>query len=219
MTPSPEDPIRVVVADDHALIREGVRALLGSLPDMDLVGEAATGREAVEIVDATRPDVVLMDLHMPDGDGITATRVIVETHPGIAVLVVSMLDDDASILAALRAGAHGYVLKGAEPDELHRAITGVARGEAIFGPGIARQVLDVFSAGAPAPAPLFPELTSREREVLDHVARGSNNPAIARALYLSPRTVANHVSNVLAKLHATDRTDLAIRARNAGLGQ
>lgn len=219
MTPSPDAPIRVVVADDHALIREGVRALLGSLPDMELVGEAASGREAVEVVTAARPDVVLMDLNMPDGDGITATRAIVAADVGAAVLVVSMLDDDASILAALRAGAQGYVLKGAEPDELRRAIAGVASGEALFGPGIARQVLGLFSQPPPAPTPLFPELTDREREVLDHVARGESNPTIARELRLSPRTVANHVSNVLNKLHATDRTDVAIRARNAGLGQ
>ena len=213
MTPSPDEPVRVVVADDHALIREGVRALLGSLPDMALVGEAASGREAIEVAASTRPDVVLMDLNMPDGDGITATRGIVETNTDVAVLVVSMLDDDASILAALRAGARGYVLKGAEPDELRRAIVGVVKGEAIFGPGIAQQVLGLFAG------PVFPELTGREREVLDHVARGSTNATIGRALHLSPKTVANHVSSVLSKLHATDRTDVAIRARNAGLGQ
>lgn len=218
MSPPPDPIIRVVVADDHALIREGVRALLESLPDMELVGEAASGREAVEVVTAARPDVVLMDLHMPDGDGITATRAIVAADLGTAVLVVSMLDDDASILAALRAGAQGYVLKGSEPSELRRAIAGVARGEALFGPGVARQVLALFAGPAPEPEPVFPELTDREREVLDHVARGASNATIARALNLSPRTVANHVSNVLTKLHATDRTDVAIRARNAGLG-
>lgn len=219
MTPSPDEPVRVVVADDHALIREGVRALLGSLPDMALVGEAASGQEAIEVAASTRPDVVLMDLNMPDGDGITATRAIVETNPDVAVLVVSMLDDDASILAALRAGARGYVLKGAEPDELRRAIVGVVKGEAIFGPGIAQQVLGLFAGPLPSPGPVFPELTGREREVLDHVARGSTNATIGRALHLSPKTVANHVSSVLSKLHATDRTDVAIRARNAGLGQ
>ncbi|CAN5543651.1 response regulator transcription factor [soil metagenome] len=219
MTDSREGPIRVVVADDHARIREGVRALLGSLSDVELVGEAATGREAVALVAAERPDVVLMDLHMPDGDGIAATRAIAGSGSATAVLVVSMLDDDASVFAALRAGAQGYVLKGAAPDELRRAIIGVAAGEAIFGPGIAQRVLALFSAGMrPEPAKVFPDLTDREREVLDHVARGSTNPVIARSLSLSPRTVANHVSNILSKLHATDRTDVAIRARNAGLG-
>lgn len=214
----PDEPVRVVVADDHALIREGIRALLGSLPDLDLVGEAADGREAVEVVTATSADVVLMDLHMPDVDGIEATRSIRAAGLPTAVLVVSMLDDDASLLAALRAGAQGYVLKGADPDELRRAITGVANGEAVFGPGVAQQALALFADTPVAPPTPFPELTDREHEILDHVARGSTNATIAQELHISPRTVANHVSNVLTKLHATDRTDAAIRARNAGLG-
>jgi DNA-binding NarL/FixJ family response regulator len=208
-----------VVVDDHALIREGVRALISSIDGMDLVGEAPNGDEALAVVGDTRADVVLMDLHMPGTDGITATREISNAFPATAVLVVSMLDDDASVFAAMRAGARGFVLKGAAPDELRRAITGVANGEAIFGPGIAERVLDLLMRPSAAEAdPVFPELTEREREVLDHVARGETNPVIARALYLSPRTVANHVSNILAKLHATDRTDIALRARNAGLG-
>ena len=214
-----ERPTRVVVVDDHALIREGVRALLGSLAHIELVGEAADGDEAVAVVEAVQPDVVLMDLHMPGTDGITATRTIVRRHPGVAVLVVSMLDDDASVFAAVRAGARGYVLKGADREELTRAITAVAGGDALFGPGIAERVLGLFSTPpAPTEAP-FPELTEREREILDHVAQGRSNGAIAAALYLSPRTVANHVSNILSKLHATDRTDVAIRAREAGLGR
>ncbi len=219
----PPAPVRVVVADDHALIREGMRALLGTIAEMELVGEAADGAAAVAVVDELRPDVVLMDLHMPGVDGITATRRITAAHPGTAVLVVSMLDDDASLFAAMRAGARGYVLKGAEPDELRRAIVGVASGDAIFGPGIAARVLDLFrrgtAGGTSAQPPPFPELTEREREVLDHVARGRTNPVIARHLGVSPRTVANHVSNILGKLHATDRTDIALRARDAGLGR
>ncbi len=220
-------PIRVVVADDHSLIREGVRALLGSVPDMELVGEAANGREAVAVVARTGPDVVLMDLHMPEVDGVAATRTIAAEHPAVAVLVVSMLDDDASVFAALRAGARGYVLKGAEPDELQRAVRAVASGDAIFGPGIAERVLTMFRSPLPtasdpvvtAGVGAFPELTEREREILDHLARGRSNAAIAGALYLSPRTVANHVSSILGKLHAADRTVAAIRARDAGLGQ
>ena len=216
---TPNKNVRVVVVDDHALIREGVRALIGSIDGMDLVGEAANGDEALAVVRETRPDVVLMDLHMPGTDGITATREISTAFPATSVLVVSMLDDDASVFAAMQAGARGFVLKGADPDELRRSIAGVANGEAIFGPGIAERVLDLLTRPTSAEADaVFPELTAREREVLDHVARGETNPVIACALYLSPRTVANHVSNILTKLHATDRTDVALRARDAGLG-
>lgn len=216
---TPREPIRVVVVDDHALIREGVRALIASIDGMELVGEAADGDEALAVVRETGADVVLMDLHMPGTDGITATRAISAAYPDAAVLVVSMLDDDASVFAAMRAGARGFVLKGADPDELRRAISGVANGEAIFGPGVAERVLDLFMRPSSTEAtPVFPELTDREREVLDRVARGETNPVIARALYLSPRTVANHVSNILSKLHATDRTDIALRARKAGFG-
>ncbi len=212
-------PIRVVVVDDHALIREGVRALLGSIDGMDLVGEAANGADALAVVLETRAEVVLMDLHMPGSDGVSATRAIRTACPAASVLVVSMLDDDASVFAAMRAGARGFVLKGADPDELRRAIIGVANGEAIFGPGIAERVLDLLTRPTVAMVhSAFPELTEREREVLDHVARGETNPTIARSLYLSPRTVANHVSNILSKLHATDRTDIALRARDAGFG-
>ena len=210
-------PIRVLVVDDHALVREGVRALIASLPELDFAGEAADGQQAIERARVTRPDVVLMDLHMPVLDGISATRAIVSENSAVAVLVVSMLDDDASVFAALRAGARGYVLKGAETDQLRRAIVSVASGDVIFGPGIAARVLDLFARPEPVPQP-FPGLTEREREILDHVARGETNGVIARSLFISPRTVANNVSNILTKLHATDRTDIALRARHAGLG-
>lgn len=217
--------VRVIVADDHVLIRDGIRALLDSTPGIDLVGEASDGQAAVTAAAELRPDVVLMDLHMPVLDGISATRAITAAHPDVRVLVVSMLDDDASIFAAIRAGARGYVLKGAERDELTRAIVSVAEGDVLFSPGIARRVLALLTLAEPPPdsiSPLsrpFPELTEREHEVLDHLARGLNNHAIARELVVSPKTVANHVSNILTKLHATDRTDVAIRARNAGLGR
>ena len=209
--------IRVLVVDDHALVREGVRALITSVPEMEFAGEAADGRQAIERAREARPDVVLMDLHMPVLDGISATRTIVSDNRDVAVLVVSMLDDDASVFAALRAGARGYVLKGAETDELRRAIVSVASGGVIFGPGVAARVLDLFARPERVTAP-FPDLTEREREILDHVARGETNGVIARNLHISPRTVANNVSNILTKLHATDRTDIAIRARQAGLG-
>jgi DNA-binding NarL/FixJ family response regulator len=189
------------------------------------VGEATDGHAAIAAAAELQPDVVLMDLHMPNLDGISATRAITAANPEIKVLVVSMLDDDASIFAAVRAGARGYVLKGAERDELTRAIASVAEGDVLFSPGIAQRVLALFANAEPPterslPAALpFPQLTDREREVLDHLASGLNNHAIGRALFVSPRTAANHVSNILTKLHATDRTDIAIRARNAGLGQ
>jgi len=211
--------IRVMVVDDHALIREGAKAFLGSVIDMEHVGEAADGREAVTVALACRPDVVLMDLHLPDVDGIAATRAICHAVPTAAVLVVSMLDDDTNVFAALRAGARGYVLKGAAPNELERAIRGVATGDAVFGPGIADRVLHTFTAPPPTPPMPFPELTDREREVLDQLAAGKSNGDIARTLLLSPRTVANHVSNILTKLQATDRTQAALRARDAGLGE
>jgi DNA-binding NarL/FixJ family response regulator len=213
-----DGPIRVMVVDDHALIREGAKAFLGSVTDMVHAGEAADGREAVAVAIETQPHVVLMDLHLPGVDGIAATRAIREAVPTAAVLVVSMLDDDTSVFAALRAGARGYVLKGAAPDELERAIRSVANGDAVFGPGIAERVLHTFTAPAAVAAAPFPELTDREREVLDHLAAGRSNGAIARQLVLSPRTVANHVSNILTKLQATDRTQAALRARDAGLG-
>ncbi|MCU0310955.1 MAG: response regulator transcription factor [Acidimicrobiales bacterium] len=213
-------PIRVMVVDDHALIREGARALIGTLPGLEHVGDASTGGDAVALAATLEPDVVLMDLGLPDLDGVAATAAITTTNPRIAVLVVSMLDDDASVFAAMRAGARGYVLKGAEPGELDHAIRSVARGDAIFGAGIAERVLSLLTDEArPAAAAPFSELTDRELQVLDHLASGATNPQIAGALHLSPRTVANHVSNILNKLHATDRTDAALRARDAGLGQ
>jgi DNA-binding NarL/FixJ family response regulator len=213
-------PIKVMVVDDHALIREGARALIGTLPELEHVGDASTGAEAIALAAALAPDVVLMDLGLPDIDGAAATKAITTATPHVAVLVVSMLDDDASVFAAMRAGARGYILKGAEPGELHHAIRSVANGDAIFGAGIAERVLSLLTGKTPPVAAVpFPELTDREREVLTHIAGGATNPQIAKALHLSPRTVANHVSNILNKLHATDRTDAALRARDAGLGR
>ncbi len=210
--------VRIVVADDHPIVREGARALIESIDGLEFLGEAANGAEAISVAAVMSPDVVLMDLHMPVVDGIEATRVIT-TSSRIAVLVVSMLDDDASVFAAMQAGARGYVLKGAAPEDLERAIRAVDRGDAVFGAGIAQRILGTL-ATAPRmdPEMMFPELTDREREILDHVARGEANGTIAHALSLSPRTVANHVSNVLNKLQAVDRAQAIIRAREAGLG-
>ncbi len=210
--------VRIVVADDHPIVREGARALIESIDGLEFLGEAANGAEAISIAAEMSPDVVLMDLHMPVVDGIEATRVIT-TSSSIAVLVISMLDDDASVFAAMQAGARGYVLKGAAPEDLERAIRAVDRGDAVFGAGIAQRILGAL-ATAPRinPEVVFPELTDREREILDHVARGEANGTIAHVLSLSPRTVANHVSNVLNKLQAVDRAQVIIRAREAGLG-
>lgn len=211
--------LRIVVADDHSLIREGARALIESIDGFELVGQAATGAEAIAVVATTSPDVVLMDVHMPVVNGIEATRAIAAASPQTVVLVVSMLDDDATVFSAMQAGARGYVLKGADPVDLERAIHAVARGDAVFGAGVAQRILGVLAAPPPPdPEVVFPQLTDREREVLDHVARGEPNGTIAQALSLSPRTVANHVSNVLNKLQAADRSQAMIRAREAGLG-
>lgn len=220
MTFSPEHPIRVVIADDHALIRAGVGALLGSFDNTELVGEAADGDEVLRVVAETLPDVVIMDIHMPGRDGISATRQIAADHPDVAVVVVSMLEDDASVFAAMRAGARGYLVKGDDPDELRRSIEAVANGSVVFGPTMATRVQALFQAPERArPDEAFPELTDREREVLSHLAEGKSNGVIASELFLSPRTVANHVSSILFKLHATDRTEVALRARRAGLGE
>lgn len=212
------DPLRVLITDDHPLFRDGMHGLLDSVPDTEVVGEAATGEEAVELAKSLLPDVILMDIKMPGKNGIEATREIVSTNPNAGVLVVTMLEDDDSVFAAMRAGALGYVLKGAEQEETLRAIRAVANGEAIFGPGIARRVMGFFSRKEPSPRS-FPELSEREHEVLELVARGRTNVEIAGDLFLSLKTVQNHVSNVFRKLRVADRAGAVIRAREAGLGR
>ncbi len=211
--------IRIVVADDHALFRGGLDALFLSVPDTEVVGEAATGEEAVARAADLQPDVVLMDIQMPGINGIEATRTIVRDSPHIGVIVVTMFEDDDSVFAAMRAGARGYVLKGADQDEILKVIRAVAAGEAHFGPEIARRLMGFFSAPRPNPVEAFPELTAREREVLDLIAAGKNNQEIARHLYLSPKTVRNHISNIFTKLQVADRAQAIVRAREAGLGE
>ncbi len=210
--------IRIVVADDHPIVRDGLRALLDSLPSMQLVGEAATGREAVRLAVRERPDVLIMDLHMPELDGVAATTEITRAAPEVAVLVLTMFDNDESVFAAMRAGARGYLVKGATQGEIIRAVTAVAAGEAIFGPAVARRLLKHF-ARPPAPAAVFPQLTQREREVLDLVAAGLSNTGIADRLGLSTKTINNHTSTIFAKLHVTGRPEAIVRARDAGLGR
>lgn len=211
-----DTPIRVVLADDHPVVRAGLSALLGSMPDIEVVGVAADGRAAIKEVVLHRPDVAMLDLGMPELDGFAATREIVRALPGVAVLILTMFDDDDSVFAAMRAGASGYVVKGAEQDELARAIRAVAAGEAIFSPGVAQRVLKFLTA-PPVPADPFPELTPREREILGLLADAQPNAAIARRLGLSPKTVANHLSSIFTKLQVADRATAILRAREAGL--
>jgi DNA-binding NarL/FixJ family response regulator len=210
---------RILLADDHPIFRDGLRALLSSLDGIDVVGEAATGKEAVTDAESLQPDVVIMDLHMPDLNGIEATRRILRDSPHIGVLVLTMYEDDDSVFAAMRAGARGYLLKGAAQKEVVRAVEAVASGEAIFGPAIARRIAEYLSAERTGTPHVFPALTGREREVLDLIARGLANPAIATQLSLSQKTIRNHVSNIFAKLQVADRAQAIIRARDAGLGR
>lgn len=209
--------MRILIADDHALVRKGLRAVLRTVPEFEVVGEAATGGEAVELATELQPDVVLMDLQMPGG-GIPSTREIVATSPHMRVLVVTLFEDDESVFTALRAGARGYVLKDADEEEIVRAIRAVGRGEAIFSPAVATRVLAYFAAPRhAAPPQVFPTLTDREREVLHLIARGASNATIARELSLSPKTVGNYVSNVFGKLQVADRAEAIVCAREAGL--
>ena len=212
--------IRILVVDDHPAFRSGLRFLLGQFDDLEVVGEAENGRRGVELTADLLPDVVLMDLAMPELTGIEATRQITEAHPSVRVLVLTMSEDDESVFTALRAGASGYLLKGAGEDDIERAVRAVAQGEAIFGASIAKRIMGYFNAPRPvAPAAVpFPTLSEREREVLNLVADGKTNPEIARTLYLSPKTVRNHVSNVFTKLQVADRAHAIARARDAGLG-
>lgn len=210
--------LRLLIADDHPLFRKGLRTLLEAVPDFTLVGEAETGPRASELAVELQPDVVLMDLQMPGGSGIEATRAIVATSPTTKVLVVTLFEDDDSVFAALRAGARGYILKDTDEEEMIRAVRAVAHGEAIVGPAVATRVLAYFAAPPrDAPPKAFPALTEREREILRLIARGSRNPDIARELSVAPKTVANHVSNIFAKLQVADRAEAIIRARDAGM--
>jgi DNA-binding NarL/FixJ family response regulator len=212
-------PIRVLIADDHPVFRHGMRAVLEAAPETVVVEEATTGAEAVAFAGQFQPDVVLMDLQMPDLDGIEATRQVLQTNPSIRVLVVTMFEDDTSVFAAMRAGARGYVLKDATKGEILRAIRAVADGQAIFSPTIATRLLTFFANPYPhAPEELFPELTTREREILELIAQGHSNSEIARQLGLSTKTVSNYVSNIFNKLQVADRAAAIIRARDAGLG-
>ena len=209
---------RVLVADDHPAFRRGLELMLGEVEGLEVVGLADTGVRAVELVTALTPDVVLMDLRMPDLDGIEATRQINHADPAPAVVVLTMFQDDDSVFAAMRAGARGYLLKGSDQDEIVRAIRAVAKGEAIFAEEIATRVINHFAQGTESTNASFPALTEREREVLEMIAAGKGNATIAHQLMISLKTVRNHVSNIFTKLQVTDRSAAIVKARKAGLG-
>ncbi|MGF7238456.1 MAG: response regulator [Frankia sp.] len=209
--------LRVVLADDHPVVRDGLAALLRLTTDIEVVATVADGRAAVREAVTLRPDVVVMDIQMPVINGVQATAEINRMAPGVAILMLTMFDDDDSIFAAMRAGAAGYVLKGAEQEQIIRAIRAVAGGEAIFGPGVANRVRR-YLTGTGRPEPTFPQLTDREREILDLLAGGLTNTAISHQLSLATKTVSNHISSIFVKLQVTSRTEAAVQARAAGLG-
>jgi DNA-binding NarL/FixJ family response regulator len=213
------EPLRVLIADDHPLFRDGMRGLLSTQPDIEVAGEATTGEEAVALAGELEPDVVLMDIKMPGLSRIEATRRVLAANSRVCVLVVTMFEDDATVFTAMRAGARGYVLKDDDKDDVLGAIRTVGRGGAVFGPGVAARLTDFLTTARSAvPRESFPALTDREREMLDLMAKGVSNAEIARLLSLSPKTVANYVSNILHKLQVADRKEAMMRAREAGLG-
>jgi DNA-binding NarL/FixJ family response regulator len=213
-----DELVRVLLVDDHPMFRDGLRVAIGAMDAVEVVAEAASGAEAIALAAEFQPDVVLMDVNMPGVNGIDATRRIVAESPHIGVIVLTMFDEDESVFQAMRAGARGYLLKGADQEDIVRAVRAVARGDAIFGPALAQRLISYFGAGRAVAVP-FSGLTDREREVLELIARGRNNAEIARELFISNKTVRNHVSNVFAKLQVTDRAQAIVRAREAGLGE
>jgi DNA-binding NarL/FixJ family response regulator len=213
-----EARLRVLIADDHPVFRKGLRGVLASVTGIEVVGEAATGEEAIHLAAQLQPDVILMDLTMPGVNGIEATGRILDTSPQMGILVLTMYEDDDFVFAAMRAGARGYLLKGVDQGEVLRAIQAVGNGEAIFSPSIARRLIHYFATLKQGVPPVFPELTDREREVLTWLAQGYTNAAIAEKLVLSPKTVRNHVSTIFSKLQVASRAEAILRAREAGLG-
>jgi DNA-binding NarL/FixJ family response regulator len=215
-----ENTVRVLIADDHPLFREGMRGRLDRVGNIAVVGEAASGKEAVELARKVEPDIILMDIKMPGLNGIEATREILRANPRVGVLMLTMFEDDDSVFAAMRAGAKGYLLKDSGGEAVVYAIRAVTSGEAVFGPGVAERIIGFFSVPrSAAPQRAFPELTDREEEVLSLVAQGKSNQEIARRLFVSLKTVRNHISNILVKLQVADRAQAVIRARDAGMGR
>lgn len=217
------DNIQLIIVDDHTLFREGLRALFSALPDIELVGEAESGETGAALVEKLQPDIVLMDIDMPKIDGVQAARAILNRKPSIGVVIVTMLEDDASVFSSMRAGARGYVLKGAKPAELIQTIRAVAGGQALFSPAIAKRIMRFFAEHGTeirdsVPEDAFPELTPRELEVLKLIAQGNRNNEIAETLVISDKTVRNHITSIYSKLQVADRAQAIIKARDAGLG-
>jgi DNA-binding NarL/FixJ family response regulator len=217
--PAEQRHVRIVLADDHPAFREGLRAMLRTVPGVQIAGEAGTGADAVRLAAGVRPHLVVMDLHMPGMGGIEATRRITSTQPDVAVLVLTMYEDDDSVFAAMRAGARGYLLKTAARDDVVRAVAAVTSGEAIFAPGVAERVIAYFANNEGRSESPFPQLTEREREILHLIADGESNQAIARALHIAAKTVRNHTSSILSKLQLADRAQLIVKSREQGFGQ
>ena len=217
-SPADEDTIRVVIADYHPMFREGLSAALGASAAIEVVAAVASGVEAIAAAAEHQPDVIVMDVHMPDLDELSATRRIAAESPHIGVLVLTMFGEDETVFQAMRAGARGYLLKGADQTDIVRAVQAVAAGEAIFGAAVARRFIGFFDAGSAGAVLPFSELTTREREVLELLSRGKSNPEIAKPLFISGKTVRNHVSNIFSKLQVTDRAQAIVRAHEAGLG-
>jgi DNA-binding NarL/FixJ family response regulator len=213
-----EEEIRVLIADDHTLFRDGLVGLLNSVEDIKVVGTAQDGSEVVQLAAEFQPDVILMDILMPELNGIEATRRIIQEYPHMGIVMLTMFEDDESVFSAMRAGARGYILKGADQDDVLLAIRAVYRGEALFGPSIASRLMDFFTIPPSEPPQTFPELTEREHEILALIAQGIGNGEIAKRLSISLKTVRNHVSNIYNKMQVTDRVQAVLRAREAGLG-
>lgn len=215
-------PIKLMIADDHKLFREGLKALLAVTDDIEIVAEAEDGESALKKCTELQPDVILMDINMPGLNGLHATQQIVEKFPQIGIIMLTMLEDDASVFNAMRAGARGYLLKGADPQEVLSVIRAVAEGQALFGPAIAMRLMNYFRELSLRPSSSqlptsFPELTERELEVLRLISQGLNNQEIAQKLVLSPKTVRNHITNIFSKLQVADRAQAIVRAREAGV--
>jgi DNA-binding NarL/FixJ family response regulator len=213
------EPLRILIVEDHPLYRKGLRQLVSAVDGLAVAGEAADGREGVALALDLRPDVVLMDLQLPEQGGIAAIREIVAAHPETRILVVTLFQDDDSVFAALRAGARGYILKDSDEEEILRAIRAVAAGESLFSPAVANRVLSFFATVRPVAPSAFPGLTGRERDILSLLAQGRSNAAIAQDLGLSVKTVANNVSTIFGKLQVADRAEAIVRAREAGYGE